>query len=892
MMLCRKHFEYLALRARARLTTALLLGILVAIPVLVAATPDTTLTLHAPSLYEWFHQHDRIPTVESRRVVLALSGGGARGFAQIGVLKALEEDGYYISGIAGTSIGAIIGGLYASGYSAKQLDSLTREIEWLDLLADSPPRTNLLLPKKDIQARSFLTLHFRDFKLTFPAGVTGGQKLQQLLTRFCHAADYHARSNFDSLPTPFRCVATDLISGKSVALDQGDLVQSIRGSSAFPVALSPVEMDSMLLVDGGLTAPVPAEVARTLSKDLLIAVNTASELEPVSSLDNVYGVANQSTTIMTQPEMGRELQRADVIISPDLAGFSNLDFSQVDTLIARGYSATRRVLDSLVRHAERGYVAATEQQDFRIDSLVLNGLSDSVFAHREITAFLQGNNPHPMTAATLLNRLDQILENGHVRGIECAFVSDSLTVGHVAVDPLPTVHDVQLTGNTLFPDSVLLPHFHGVAGRPGDAYAIASSLDEILEYYHKQAYSLADIQAVELNDDGVLRVTITEGRLAGLQVVGNESVKDWVVTRHFPLQKGRVFNYRRLINGMEELHASGLFNHINGRVAHTPDGPLAILEVIEKDYDILRFGLRHDLEYQTDGFIEIVNTNLLGLGNEIFAHVGYCPRRERYEVGYRADRIFRTYLTASFRAYREIHERRRYTANQQTGFFETARSGLLASFGQNLRAFGMVSGTYRTEDIKLTDQPPAIASRHKIRSLIFAARYDDLDRLPFTRLGRRVNLSVEWADELFGGDVLFLKMWGEVENWFSLGRRFTLSQRVVGGTADQALPDFERFSLGGRRSLLGLNNDEFLGDNIVLSNIGARYRFFTRSYLRVRLDVGGVWEDDAAISFPELLTVGIGGGLSFDTPLGPLDLLGGVTDEDYTQFYFNWGYEF
>jgi len=851
------------------------------------------LTLEAPGLYEVIYRPKHCYLTGRPTVALALSGGGARGLAQIGMLRALEEADIPVVGIAGTSMGAIIGGLYAAGYTSTYLDSLVRTVNWGSFFSDTPPRTHLLLPQKDIRARSFLTLHFHGLKPNIPASITGGQQLVRLLTELCHASDYHSRSNFDSLQIPFRSVATDLISGRQIVLSQGDLVMSMRGASAFPLALSPTRLDSMLLVDGGLVDPIPVNVARSFNADLVLAVNTASILEHESELDNIYGVANQSTTIMIQAQLERSLHQADVIITPPLGEISNLDFDLIDTIIAHGYTETRRILDSLKSHW-----AAEDHEQYKnitIDSVIIPQTYEGGAVGSTSPAIADlGLISSTLSVGQLQQALRHAINNGHISKITVQLKAKSnATFAELAIKTYPDLTAVLFAGNTVFPDSVLQANFSELLHQPVNIHRIAAAARRCLNLYQQQGYSLTEIRKIELDSlTGRLSITIDEGYISGFQVIGNETVKDWVITRHFSFRPNRLFNFRAFLKGMEDLHASGLFSRINGRITYTPKGPLVTLEVVEKDYDIMRFGLRHDLEYQTDVFVELVNTNILGLGNEIYLYLGYCPRRESYAAGLRADRIFRTYLTAEIRAYREIFERHRYVDNRRRGFFETARNGFLVSFGQNIKRLGVISGRFRSEDIKLTRQPPLPFTTARLRSLILAARYDDLDRFPFPRHGRRFTAALEWAGDFAGGNVTFNKISGTLENWLSLTDRFTIGQRLFAGYADQVLPDYERFAVGGRKTMMGLHDDEFLGDKIILGNFGCRYRFFSRSYLTFRLDVGATWEHHRKLNKLKDLRVGVGGGPSFDTPLGPLELLWAITEDDYSNFYFNWGYDF
>src|SRR5690554_605230 len=210
------------------------------------------------------------PIVEAKheRVGLVLSGGAARGLAHIGVLKALEEQGVAIDAIAGTSMGAVVGGLYAAGYSIAELEQLATELDWQQALSDAPPREDIPFRRKQ-DDRDFLVrqkLSFRDDgSLGLPLGVIQGQNLALLLERLLvHASDTR---DFDHLPIRFRAVATDIANDEKVVFRSGHLPQAIRASMSIPAVFAPVEIKGRLLVDGGMVDNIPMDVARDMGVD-------------------------------------------------------------------------------------------------------------------------------------------------------------------------------------------------------------------------------------------------------------------------------------------------------------------------------------------------------------------------------------------------------------------------------------------------------------------------------------------------------------------------------------------------------------------------------------------------------------------------------------------------
>lgn len=279
------------------------------------------------------------------KIGLVLSGGAARGLAHIGVLKALEEQGVRIDAIAGTSMGAVVGGLYASGYSIAELEKLATTLDWQQALSDAPPRKDVPFRRKQ-DDRDFLVkqkLSFRDDgSLGLPLGVIQGQNLALLLeSKLAHAADVR---DFDKLPIPFRAVATDITSGEKVIFRRGHLPQVIRASMSIPAVFAPVELDGRLLVDGGMTDNIPVDVVREMGVDLAILVDIGTPLRNRKQLATVVDVLNQSITLMTRrnsEEQLASLRREDILVQPPLSAFGVTDFGRAQDMIDAGYRATR-----------------------------------------------------------------------------------------------------------------------------------------------------------------------------------------------------------------------------------------------------------------------------------------------------------------------------------------------------------------------------------------------------------------------------------------------------------------------------------------------------------------------------------------------------------------------
>jgi NTE family protein len=284
------------------------------------------------------------------RICLVLSGGGARGMAHIGVLKVLEELKVPIDCIAGTSMGAVVGGLYASGMTAQQIDATIRSVDWQEAFRDSPPRRDLAFRRKQ-DDRNFLVrlpLGLKHGRILLPKGFIQGQKLQETLRQL--TLPFGNNTDFDQLPTPFRAVATDLENGKAVLLDKGDLAIAMRASISAPGVFAPVETQGRLLVDGGLAENLPIDVARAMHADILIVSDVSFPLQTRATLDSALSISNQMLAILVRKDADRQkatLGSSDILIEPVLGPSSSTDFTAASTTIAAGEDAARVMLSRL-----------------------------------------------------------------------------------------------------------------------------------------------------------------------------------------------------------------------------------------------------------------------------------------------------------------------------------------------------------------------------------------------------------------------------------------------------------------------------------------------------------------------------------------------------------------
>jgi NTE family protein len=279
------------------------------------------------------------------KIGLALGGGGAKGSAHIGVLKVLEQHNIPIDYIAGTSIGSVIGGMYATGLRADEIEKIMLSTPWADGYSDQIPRQYLpwrIKQQKD-QFNIPLEMGVKDYQIKIPSGLLYGQGATKLLRE---AIGEHPNfASFDNLAIPYRAIATDLVSYQTVVIDKGSLFAAMRASSSIPGALAPEHIDELLLVDGGITKNLPVDVVRDMGADIIIAVDIGSDLQPKEALESTFAIITQLSSFLTTSNTIAQrslLSDQDILINPDIDGLSTTDWSTVEVGISRGEQAANQ----------------------------------------------------------------------------------------------------------------------------------------------------------------------------------------------------------------------------------------------------------------------------------------------------------------------------------------------------------------------------------------------------------------------------------------------------------------------------------------------------------------------------------------------------------------------
>lgn len=317
--------------------------------------------------------HAQLPD-RDLKVGLVLSGGGAKGLAHIGVLKTLDSLGVKVDYITGTSMGAIIGSLYASGYSGKQLDSIFNSLNFDEVINDNLPRASKTFYERDNSEKYAVTLPFDNFKIHLPSAISKGQNVFNLLSKLTlHVSHVH---DFEKLPIPFFCIATNIETGEPVMLDKGSLPQAIAASSAFPSLLQPVIIDDQILIDGGVVNNYPIDEIKAKGMDIIIGVDVQDDLADRKGLETAPEILIQINNFRTIRDMKEKSKKTDIYIKPDIHDFNVISFNEGKRIIKTGNNAANLLAIQLKNLSNiQGNVVKKELKVSSADSIKIKGIS-------------------------------------------------------------------------------------------------------------------------------------------------------------------------------------------------------------------------------------------------------------------------------------------------------------------------------------------------------------------------------------------------------------------------------------------------------------------------------------------------------------------------------------
>ncbi|RPD95812.1 patatin [Aureibaculum marinum] len=372
---------------------------------------------------------DNIKSQSDLKVGLVLSGGGAKGFAHIGALKVIEEAGVRIDYIGGTSMGAIVGALYASGYSAKELDSIVNQYDFIELIKDNLPRRSKSIYQKENTEKYALTLPIKNRGVQLPSALSKGQNVFNLLSQLTeHVHDVY---DFSKLPIPFFCVATNLEDGNAEILENGFLPNAVRASGSFPTLLDPVEVNGKLLTDGGVTNNFPVDIMREKGVDIIIGIDVQDKLKGQQGLNSAVEIVMQIVSFQMYNDGESKRNEADIYVHPDVSGFNVISFDLTKTIVERGERATKKQFNALKKIAANQIERKNNHKrpiKFTNSELYINGIEISGnenYTDEYIIGKLNFKDKDTINNEKFVEGINTLSATGNFRNIQYQFVPNN-----------------------------------------------------------------------------------------------------------------------------------------------------------------------------------------------------------------------------------------------------------------------------------------------------------------------------------------------------------------------------------------------------------------------------------------------------------------------------------
>jgi NTE family protein len=323
----------------------------------------------------FFYSQEKQP-----KIGLVLSGGGAKGFAHVGILKEIDKAGIKLDYIGGTSMGAIVGGLYAAGYSADQIEIIIEKIDFLSLIRDQIPRNSETFFEKEYGENTMIALPVKKGIISLPKAISKGQNILNLLLELFDSLD--GNQDFSKLSVPFFCIATDVETGGQVLLEKGSLPLALRASGSFPTLLNPVVLDGKLLVDGGIANNFPVSVMKSKGIDIVIGADVEGHLHKKDKLNSALSIMNQIMSYQMYNKTEKEKEKIDIYIHPDLSNFSVVDFDKKDEILKIGndeaakYSEVFKELAAKQKVKTKRVELKLSNKKLLVSSIAINGSKD------------------------------------------------------------------------------------------------------------------------------------------------------------------------------------------------------------------------------------------------------------------------------------------------------------------------------------------------------------------------------------------------------------------------------------------------------------------------------------------------------------------------------------
>ncbi len=852
-----------------------------------------------------FNITEKIPQ-EFTDFSLVLSGGGARGIAELGVIKALLEEKIPFTRIYGTSIGAVIGGMISSGYSIKEIEKIFLETDWYAFYSlEEKNRNQLFLEQKRILDNAFLTLRIDGFQPVIPKSINSGLLIGNFFTKLKLEAPLNDIYDFDKLRYKFRAVATNLYTGKPVLIKKGDLAQAYRASSSVTFLMPPVKIDSTTLVDGGIVANIPVKVAKKDNDGFVIAIDITSPLRKESDLRYPWEIADQLVSLPMQEINMQNRNLADFVFRPKISKKSD-DFTGLDSLIKIGY-AEKEKLPELKKRIEK-YLVSKEPEFAKTLKNIRFEINEKDLIENEFASQFAG--VRTASLAKIYLELYLLKEKFSLADASLDYsIANGKTLLKLRYKKFPLIRKINIFIDDTLSNNQVVKNFIGKYSSPQNIFNIINGFLERERQNGNLSLKLIDWN---FNGKGELNIAFETQLLDKITISNVKHTKEYVIRRELAFKKNKPLTKKQLEVSLNNLRLSDLFNYV--RINKKDEGEkkfALVVKVSEKPSKLVRLGMKIDNQYLTRVFIDVRNENVLGTGNQIgFSFFGGL-RSQEATLEHVAPRIFSSYFTYKLQLnYKHIlipkfsHEPDNFLQTEEEFQYDQSESSFILGFGRQITRLGNLLALWRYSRAKIWNFP-GNSEDYTISAIRLNFSIDSRSDVYFAEKGVALNAYYEYAFNAFGANLNFSKTYFNYLFYLKISNSLTLSPRLTLGFADKKLPLSQQFGMGGQFDFYGMDIFQQRGGQVFKASLGLRYKFPFKLifpvYLGFRYDLGQTWQTRESIKFEDL-THGAGVSLAFKTPIGPAVFSVGrsfyfknmIPDQivifgDY-KFYFTLGY--
>lgn len=832
------------------------------------------------------------------KVGLVLSGGGARGISQIGVLRVLEDEKIPIDYISGVSIGALVGGLYALGYSPSELEEIALSTNWEELLSlkNEQERSEYFFDQKIIKDRTFLSFRFKNFNLIYPKAISLGWKFNSFLQKLIWKSGIYSE-NFDSLRIPFRAVATDIATGNSIVFDKGSIPVALRASSTLPLINTPIEEDTMVLVDGGLFANLPVDAISNFLPNIILCVNTTTPPLKRNELNKPWSIANQVVSILMNKFTLEAIKKVDILIQPDIGNHSNSDFTHLDSLVLAGKNSAREMLPTIKDKLAKARLQIIDSlqkiiaQKFRINDtlFVITSDNDSIYflTTKQMISQTIGSQDNIISLANFLERIsnDPSFKRLRIISNNQAFYSSLPQKILISIEYYPNFDKISFVNKLGKFDIEIDSIAKTFIGKPANQRNKKELIIKITKFLAEKGYAFSKVYFLDSlnNRSNIFTIQIHPNRIERI-IFKNISANNLIVQRELTFKEGDFINPGQIAQSWSNLISTDLFSDLRIDFHLNPDNISSIITIEgkERGTQILNIPLRIDSERNLQSGLEFIQENLLNLGGRLVTSFLLGKRNLISKIEIAQSRILNTQFTFSLESFYKrngnyVYDRvnnlpRNRFENQIINEIITENYGFSLKIGSQIERLGNFFVKLRTEKQRYYFKTEELKPNYyALNNIQIGLIYDSQDKIDFPTEGRYINVIFETPLNLPKGALNFSKAYFSHTNIFSF-KDISIKPQVAFGFADLSTPFPEFFSLGGNESLLGFREDELRGRQIFSASMDARYRIpykiYFDTFISLHYGIGSAWNQFETIKIADLKH-SIGISVYFDTPIGP-----------------------